>query len=193
MKRVLLVASICIAAQLGISSAFAAAPDISATVEGIMSQTFARTEAPDPNIQGVTGQSVASPPGPVAEPEPPAPLKPQRTPKLRSAPVAVSPFESSAAPASEPDAPGPVARQVSSTAFCLTGTMASGRRAYSGAVAMNGAALGSRYLVLSGPRAGETFTVEDRIGRGSAFDIAYPGDCAGAAGYARRTISIRAV
>jgi hypothetical protein len=85
------------------------------------------------------------------------------------------------------------ARRVSSTAYCLTGTMASGRRVYSGAAAMNGTPLGSRYEVLDGPRAGETFVVEDRIGHGSAFDIAYPGDCRGAYGYGRRTISIRPV
>jgi hypothetical protein len=85
------------------------------------------------------------------------------------------------------------ARRVSSTAYCLTGTMASGRRVYPGAAAMNGTPLGSRYEVLDGPRAGETFVVEDRIGHGSAFDIAYPGDCRGAYSYGRRTISIRPV
>jgi hypothetical protein len=85
------------------------------------------------------------------------------------------------------------ARRVSSTAYCLTGTMASGRTVYSGAAAMNGTPLGSRYQVLDGPRAGETFVVEDRIGHGSAFDIAYPGDCRGAYNYGRRTISIRPV
>ena len=83
------------------------------------------------------------------------------------------------------------ARRVSSTAYCLTGTMASGRRVYPGAAAMNGTPLGSRYEVLDGPRAGETFVVEDRIGHGSAFDIAYPGDCRGAYSYGRRTISIK--
>lgn len=82
---------------------------------------------------------------------------------------------------------------MSSTAYCLTGTMASGRRVYSGAAAMNGVPLGTRYQVLSGPRAGETFVVEDRIGRGSAFDIAYPGNCGAARQYGRRTISIRQV
>ncbi|MGQ0680371.1 MAG: hypothetical protein ACT4OM_12080 [Actinomycetota bacterium] len=85
------------------------------------------------------------------------------------------------------------ARRVSSTAYCLTGTMASGRRVYHGAVAMNGTPIGSRYQVLDGPRAGETFVVEDRIGHGSGFDIAYPGDCRGANNYGRRTIAIRQV
>ena len=85
------------------------------------------------------------------------------------------------------------ARRVSSTAYCLTGTMASGRRVYQGAAAMNGTPLGSRYQVLDGPRAGETFVIEDRIGYGSSFDIAYPGDCRGAYSYGRRTIAIRPV
>jgi hypothetical protein len=84
-------------------------------------------------------------------------------------------------------------RRVSSTAYCLTGTMASGRRTYWGAAAMNGTPLGSTYQVLDGPRAGETFVIEDRIGYGSTFDIAYPGDCRGAYNYGRRTISIRPV
>jgi hypothetical protein len=71
--------------------------------------------------------------------------------------------------------------------------MASGRYVYYGAAAMNGVPLGSRYQVLDGPRAGATLTVEDRIGHGSAFDIAYPGNCSAAMQYGRRTISIRPV
>lgn len=84
-------------------------------------------------------------------------------------------------------------QRVSSTAYCHTGVMASGKRAYEGAAAMNGAPFGRRYRVLDGPRAGETFVVEDRIGGGSTFDIAYPGNCEAARLYGRRTISIRRV
>lgn len=97
-----------------------------------------------------------------------------------------------AAPAPEPEptsASGP-SRTVHSTAYCLTGTMASGKRVYQGAAAMNGVPLGSRYRVLSGPAAGRSLTIEDRIGSGSQFDIAYPGNCGAARQYGRRTISV---
>lgn len=80
--------------------------------------------------------------------------------------------------------------RVESTAYCLTGTMASGKPVYEGAAAMNGVPLGTRYRVRNGPRAGEVFTIEDRIGHSSQFDIAYPGDCEGAVRYGRRTVSI---
>lgn len=69
--------------------------------------------------------------------------------------------------------------------------MASGRSTYWGAAAMNGVPLGVRYRVLDGPRAGATLVVEDRIGHGSGFDIAYPGNCGAAMQYGRRTISIQ--
>jgi hypothetical protein len=84
-------------------------------------------------------------------------------------------------------------RRVISTAYCHTGVMASGKRTYVGAAAMNGAPLGTSYQVLDGPRAGETFVIEDRIGGGSSFDIAYPGNCEGARRYGRRSIFIRRV
>lgn len=84
---------------------------------------------------------------------------------------------------------GPVLT-VHSTAYCLTGRMASGRRVYYGAAAMNAVPLGATYRVLSGPASGRVLTIEDRIGRGSQFDIAYPGDCYSARQYGRRTISI---
>ena len=83
--------------------------------------------------------------------------------------------------------------RVNSTAYCLTGTMANGRRAHWGAVAMNGPTFGTRYEVLDGPFAGHTFVVSDRIGHSSQFDIAMPGNCTGAINYGRRTITIRRV
>ncbi|MDQ4142598.1 MAG: hypothetical protein M3198_02465, partial [Actinomycetota bacterium] len=81
-------------------------------------------------------------------------------------------------------------RRVTSTAYCLKGRMASGKPPYEGAAAMNGVPLGAKFKVLDGPRAGEVFTIEDRIGRGSAFDIAYPGKCQHARQYGRRVIRI---
>jgi 3D (Asp-Asp-Asp) domain-containing protein len=79
---------------------------------------------------------------------------------------------------------------VSSTAYCLTGVMANGQRVFRGAVAMNGVPLGSRWRVVE---TGEVFVVADRIGHGSGFDIAMPGDCDGARRYGRRTITVERV
>lgn len=78
-------------------------------------------------------------------------------------------------------------RRVSSTAYCLRGRMASGKRTYDGAVAMNGVPLGSRWRVRE---TGRVYRVEDRIGHGSQFDIAMPGRCAEARRYGRRTITV---
>lgn len=83
--------------------------------------------------------------------------------------------------------------QVESTAYCLTGTMASGKPVYEGAAAMNGVPLGSKYRVVDGPEAGKIYTIEDRIGHSSEFDIAFPGDCEAAMQYGRRTINIAPV
>jgi hypothetical protein len=81
-------------------------------------------------------------------------------------------------------------RQVLSTAYCLTGRMASGKPVYDGAAAMNGVPLGSKFKVLDGPRSGEVLTVEDRLPKRGGFDIAYPGKCGQAAQYGRRSIRI---
>lgn len=124
--------------------------------------------------KGVRSSSVSAPEAEPAQPEP-----------QRQAP----PSE----PAPAPSSGSGQVRTVHSTAYCLTGTMASGRRTYYGAAAMNAVPLGARYRVLSGPAAGRTLTVEDRIGSGSQFDIAYPGDCAAARQYGRRTIEIEKV
>lgn len=85
------------------------------------------------------------------------------------------------------------ARTVSSTAYCLTGRMASGKRVYRGAVAMNNVPLGSRWKILTGPLKGQTLTVEDRIGHSSQFDVAMPGDCRAARRYGRQRIRIQRV
>lgn len=92
-----------------------------------------------------------------------------------------------------PPEPEPVYPSVDSTAYCLTGTMASGKKVYEGAAAMNDVPLGSRYRVLDGPRAGEIFIIEDRIGHSSEFDIAYPGDCDAAIQYGRRLVRIQLI
>ena len=94
-----------------------------------------------------------------------------------------------AANASAPRAGTGDTRVVSSTAYCLTGTMANGQRAHYGAVAMNGVPLASVWRV----HGGGTYVVADRIGHSSGFDIAMPGDCAAAIRYGRRTITIERV
>lgn len=83
--------------------------------------------------------------------------------------------------------------RVESTAYCLTGTMASGKQVYEGAAAMNGVPLGSKYRIVNGPEAGKIYTIEDRISHSSEFDIAYPGDCEAAIEYGRRIIKIEPV
>jgi hypothetical protein len=72
-----------------------------------------------------------------------------------------------------------------STAYCLTGTMASGRPTYIGAVASNAYALGTRLTVWPNPfdDPGMVFTVEDRHATSDAngypteLDFAIPGEC----------------
>lgn len=92
-----------------------------------------------------------------------------------------------------PGAPGGDRRIVMSTAYCLTGRTANGERPYVSSVAMNGVPFGSRWRVLDGPLAGRIFTVNDRIGHSSEFDIAFPGDCVGARNYGRRSVVIERV
>lgn len=67
--------------------------------------------------------------------------------------------------------------------------MADGERTYFGAVAA-AMPMGSRWRVLTGPFAGDTFTVADRYGAHTQFDIALPGECARARTYGRRRIEI---
>ena len=90
-----------------------------------------------------------------------------------------------------PQAPPPPAerKSVVSTSYCETGKMANGQRTYFGAVAMAGR-IGSRWRALTGPFAGVVFTVADRYGHGTQFDIALPGQCTRAQLYGRQRIVI---
>lgn len=81
-------------------------------------------------------------------------------------------------------------KRVNSTAYCLRGRMANGEQVHDGAVAMNGVPFGTRFKVVSGPLAGRIFTVKDRIGHGSMFDV-WMGSCADALSYGRRSIQIQ--
>ncbi len=89
---------------------------------------------------------------------------------------------------------GPPAKRVTveSTAYALRGEMANGRPVHNGAVAMNCVPLGTRYRILEGPLAGRVVTVEDRIRRGSEFDI-WVRTSAAARRYGRRTIDVQLV
>jgi 3D (Asp-Asp-Asp) domain-containing protein len=87
----------------------------------------------------------------------------------------------------------PVALRVESTAYCLTGYMANGQRTHTGAAAMNGVPLGTKFRIRTGPLKGEVMVVKDRVGSGSDFDIAMPDRCSRAYRYGRRTINIRRV
>lgn len=80
-------------------------------------------------------------------------------------------------------------RTLNSTAYCLSGTMANGRRVHSGAVAMNLLSLGSHVTVSSSPLGTRHFTVEDRIGWGSQIDFWVP-SCALALAWGRRQVKV---
>lgn len=83
--------------------------------------------------------------------------------------------------------------RVDSTAYCLSGYMANGQQTASGAAAMNGVPLGTKFRVRSGPLRGKILTVKDRVGSGSDFDVAMPDRCGAAERYGRRVINIRRV
>ena len=202
MRRVLTACIVGIIGPIGLVSAAHAAP-ADETVDRIFAEALPgnRDEAaPEPLPE------IKPAPQPPAQPAAPAPSNQGSISAPSPSAVAVAPVRAAApapqqAPAAAPapapaprpaPASGPV-RQVNSTAYCLTGRMASGRNTYWGAAAMNGVPMGTRYAVLSGPRAGSTLVVEDRIGYGSSFDIAYPGNCGAARSYGRRTISIQQV
>lgn len=76
---------------------------------------------------------------------------------------------------------------MSSTAYCLTGTMADGQPAHYGAVASNLWPLGTHLRVAG---TGQTYVVEDRSGSSTQLDIAMPGDCSAAIAYGRRTVTV---
>jgi 3D (Asp-Asp-Asp) domain-containing protein len=81
---------------------------------------------------------------------------------------------------------------LSSTAYCLTGTMADGTRvdAYPAwtVAAGNRWPLGTRLYVVE---LGITVRIRDRIGHGSDLDLALPGDCPAADRYGRRAVHVR--
>ena len=75
----------------------------------------------------------------------------------------------------------------------MSGRMANGQATHTGAAAMNGVPLGTKFRVLTGPLQGDVFTIKDRVGSGSDFDVAMPGECTAATRYGRRFVNIRRV
>jgi hypothetical protein len=68
--------------------------------------------------------------------------------------------------------------------------MFDGERTYFGAVAMTRDLVGTTWRVLTGPFAGQLFTVRDIYGAGTQFDISLPGQCDRARAYGRQRIVI---
>ena len=182
MKKLLVTGTVSAAVLLSASPAQAAGVDLSPVLSGLTKLLSAKGRPSTP----AQAPPPAETPPPLPIPEVPSvsePLPPPPVPELPLSPVAQS---LNVVPV------GPE-RRVLSTAYCLTGRMASGKPVYEGAAAMNGVPLGSKFKVADGPRAGEVFTIEDRLPRAGGFDIAYPGNCGQARQYGRRSIRINEV
>lgn len=145
-----------------------------------------------PTTPAVTKITATASPAPTASPTAsPAPPTASPSPEPAKAPPAPRTAQMRAKEATVPAVTGS-RRTVSSTAYCLRGTMADGTQVRDGSVAMNGVPFGSRWRVLSGPVAGREYFVRDRIGHSSQFDIWMSG-CGAALQYGRRTIGIERV
>ena len=140
---------------------------------------------------------------PTTEPpttEPPTTVPPTTEPPTTQPPTTEPPTTQPPAPVTQPPAPAPApaparaqstgnTMTVSATGYCGGGTTASGESAHDGGVAMNAAPLGSTWRVVGG---GATYTVNDRIGHGSDFDI-YFSSCGAANAFGRQTLTIEQV
>lgn len=79
---------------------------------------------------------------------------------------------------------------VSSTAYCLGGTMADSTAVRAGSIAHNGYPLGTRLTVEPSPTGRQRWTVRDRIGWGTELDFWLP-TCGAARAWGRRRVTIR--
>lgn len=138
----------------------------------------AKAKATTSTVAAREGLGIPTPPT-----SPPAVTRPSPTTT-----TTVPPPTTTAAPPAVPSG----AKEVSSTNYCLRGTMANGRPVHDGAVAVNSAdwadLQGTSWTVVDGQFAGRTFTVEDH-GPGADFDIWVP-SCAAAEAYGRRRIHV---
>lgn len=157
------------------------------------------TEAPTTEAPTTAAPTTAAPTTmPVTEPpttQPPTTQPPTTQPPTTEPPTTQPPTTQPPAPVTEP-APAPAPARstgntmtVAATGYCGGGTTASGQGAHEGGVAMNAAPLGSTWRVVS---SGATYTVNDRIGHGSDFDI-YFSDCGAANAFGRQTLTIEQV
>jgi len=102
--------------------------------------------------------------------------------------VTVSPSRPKVAPGTAPAASSGAAT-VSSTAFCQSGTTASGQQTRAGTVASNSYPLGTVLHVSDSPTGPGDFTVTDRIGSGSQLDF-FVNSCSAARAYGRRSVTV---
>ncbi len=79
---------------------------------------------------------------------------------------------------------------VSSTSYCLNGTMADGTPARRWSAAHNGLPLGTHVWITPAVRGRHRWTVRDRIGWGTQLDLWAP-TCTQAIAYGRRTVHLR--
>lgn len=79
---------------------------------------------------------------------------------------------------------------VSTTGYCLRGTMANGQYVHWGAVANNFLPLGATIRMSRAIYGRRYFKVKDRIGWGTALDIWFP-TCSQARVFGRRTLTFR--
>jgi 3D (Asp-Asp-Asp) domain-containing protein len=80
--------------------------------------------------------------------------------------------------------------KVTSTAYCLRGTMANGTFTRQGSVAMNMVPLGTRIKVSQSPTGRLFHTVRDRIGWGTQLDF-WVASCGQAHAWGRRTVRVK--
>lgn len=196
MRRVLVMGTLSVAAMLTPSPAQAVTLDIPAILASLTAAVLPK--APLANAPSAPEAPAPAPAPPVEAPQVPdisvstaVPAAAVLPPLTGISPIPPIPVEEITRPVSIALSSSQI--EVISTAYCLTGKTSSGKLAYEGAAAMNGVPFGSRFMVLDGTRAKEVFTVEDRIAGGSEFDIAYPGRCAEATQYGKRTIRISKV
>jgi hypothetical protein len=146
-------------------------------------------KAPDPLPSAMATATPQKVPAAARDSMSPATIKPSPAPQPVAAPVVRSVTNSPLTVNGSGTGNLGVALWVRSTAYCEQGLMASGGLTYWGAVAMS-EPFGSRWLVLSGPLAGQVFIAEDRYGWGTQFDVAMPGECGRARNYGLRVIQV---